>query len=81
VKTAVEILGERLGKTLARMVQAADKGDRALATSEMRNARRELLEVRRAGGLPDLPASQLGAVEAAWKKTITERVQGAKRGV
>lgn len=81
MKTTVEILGERLGKTLARMVQAAEKGDGALARAEKANARRELIELRRAGGLPDVEPARLAQVEAAWEKTIADCVRGAKAGV
>ena len=81
MKTNVELLGEKLGRTLARMTAAADKGDRDLALAEMRNARRELTELRRAGGLPDLQSSELTRLEVSWKNMIEGRVRAAKRAV
>ncbi len=81
MKTNVELLGEKLGRTLADMTKFAEQGDERAALGTMAVAKAQLNALRRAGGMEDVPPTAMAQVEESWKKLIAKHVQAARRSV
>ena len=81
MKTNVELLGEKLGRTLADMTKFAEQGDERAALGTMAVAKAQLNALRRACGIEDVPPTAMAQVEVSWKNMIEGRVRAAKRAV